>query len=57
MAKRPTPKKRRSKKRVRQQRSAYMGKQIRRLKGLQNSPYATIAEKKGGGGEVTKIKA
>jgi len=44
---------------MRQQHSAYDARQIRRLIGRQNSPYATIAEKKDGGveKEITKIKA
>ena len=61
MAKRPTPKKRRSKSQMRTQHSAFMQRERRRLTDLRNSPYAVIAKKKDEGDagveKVTRIKA
>lgn len=61
MAKRPTPKKRRSKSQTRTQHSAFMQRERRRLANLRNSPYAVFASKKDEGEKaiekVTRIKA
>lgn len=40
MGKRPTPKKRKAKSHGRTQHSIFLQKEVRRLVGLQNSPYA-----------------
>jgi hypothetical protein len=46
MAKRPTPKKRKPKSDGRTQHSVFLIQEVRRLRNLQNSPYATAAEPK-----------
>ncbi len=61
MAKRPTPKKRRAKSSGRAQYSQYVRKQTRRLKNLQNSPFAKKAESKNAARKalksITTVKA
>ena len=61
MAKKPTPKKKRSKRATHTQHSAYLTKEMRRLKNRQNSPYAGLADPKGSADKalksITRIKA
>jgi hypothetical protein len=61
MSKRPTPKKRKPKSDGRTQHSIFLIKEVRRLRGLQNSPYATIAEPKNKAAKalkgITRVKA
>lgn len=61
MAKRPTPKKKRSKRATRTQHSAYLTKEMRRLKNRQNSPYGSPAAPKRSSSKalksITRIKA
>lgn len=60
MAKRPTPKKRRSQRAMRVQRSAYLASEVKRLEKKQNSPFAAPAAPKKGDKaleKVTHIKA
>ena len=58
MAKKPTPKSRRAKSKGRNQYAVYVKKQIKRLTGRMNSPYAAVAPSKNEGKSkgVTKIK-
>ena len=46
MGKRPTPKKRKAKSAGRTQHSIFLQKEIRRLRNLQNSPYAGPVQRK-----------
>lgn len=61
MAKRPTPKKRKAKSAGRTQHSVFLKKEVRRLRNLQNSPYASPVEPKNKAGKalkgITRIKA
>lgn len=61
MGKRPTPKKRKAKSAGRRQHSIYLLKEVRRLRNLQNSPYAVPVERKDKTGKalknITRIKA
>jgi hypothetical protein len=61
MSKRPTPKQKQSKQRTRTRHSAYMSKEITRLRERQNSPYAIPAEPKNKADKalkgITRIKA
>lgn len=61
MAKRPTPKQKRSQRSTRTQHSAYVSQEVRRLRDLQNSPYAVPAEPKSNADKalkgITRIKA
>lgn len=61
MGKRPTPKKRKAKSAGRTQHSVFLNKEIRRLKGLANSPYAAPAEPKNKAekklSRITRVKA
>lgn len=61
MAKRPTPKKRKPKSAGRRQHSIFLQKEIRRLRGRQNSPYGVPTEPKDKAGKalkgITRIKA
>ena len=61
MGKRPTPKKRKAKSAGRRQHSAFLQREVRRLRNLQNSPYASPAESKKKGDKalegITRIKA
>lgn len=61
MAKRPTPKQKRSKRRTRIQHSAYVRGELKRLQDLQQSPYAVPAKSKNAGDKalekITRIKA
>lgn len=61
MAKRPTPKKRKAKSAGRRQHSAFLNREIRRLKNRANSPYSPPAEPKNRAGKalqkITRIKA
>jgi hypothetical protein len=61
MSKRPTPKKRKAKSAGRKQHSAFITKEVRRLKNLQNSPYGTPVEAKNKANKalknITRIKA
>ena len=61
MAKRPTPKKKLSKDRSNHRYSAYVKKQIHKLRGRMNSPFAGYYEKEDTGEKalekITKIKA
>ena len=61
MAKKPTPKKKRSKRATRTQHSAYIIKEVRRLKNRQQSPYGSPAAPKRGADKalksITRIKA
>ena len=61
MSKRPTPKKRKPKSAGRTQHSIFLQKEIRRLRNLQQSPYAGPAEPKDKAGKalkgITRIKA
>jgi hypothetical protein len=61
MAKKPTPKKKRSKRATRTQHSAYMTMEVRRLKARQSSPYGGPAKPKRRADKalegITRIKA
>ncbi len=61
MSKRPTPKKKRAKRATRTQHSAYVGKEVTRLRNRQNSPYGRPAEPKHKSDKalkgITRIKA
>jgi len=61
MAKRPTPKKRRSKRATRTQHSIYVWKEMRRLRNRSRSPFGKPAEPKNKGKKalkgLTRIKA
>ncbi len=61
MAKRPTPKKRKPKSNGRMQHSIFVLHEVRRMRNLQNSPYATIAEPKNKADKalkgITRVKA
>ena len=61
MGKRPTPKKRKPKSEGRTQHSVFLLKEVRRLRNLQNSPYAVRAEPKNKADKalkgITRIKA
>ena len=54
MAKRPTPKKRREKSKGRNQYAEYVKKQVKKLRGKANSPYAKKAEPKNAGQKAMK---
>ena len=61
MGKRPTPKKRKAKSTGRTQHSIFLQKEIRRLRNLQNSPYAGPVEPKDRARKalekITRVKA
>ncbi len=61
MGKRPTPKKRKAKSSGRTQHSIYLLKEVRRLRNLQNSPYAGPVPPKDKAGKalqkITRVKA
>lgn len=61
MSKKPTPKKRKAKSAGRQQHSAFLVKEMRRLRNKQNSPYAAPVEPRNKSGKalkgITRIKA
>ncbi len=61
MSKRPTPKKRKPKSAGRTQHSVFLINEVRRLRKLQNSPYATIAAPKNKAEKalkgITRVKA
>jgi ribosomal protein L44E len=54
MAKRPTPKKRRSKRATRTQHSAYLLREVKRLRNRQQSPYGGPARPKREGDKALK---
>ena len=61
MGKRPTPKKRKAKSNGRTQHSIYLLKEVRRLRNLQNSPFAGPMAKRDKAGKaldkITRVKA
>lgn len=61
MSKRPTPKKRKAKSAGRTQHSVYLRKEVKRLRNLQNSPYAAPVGPKDRAGKalkgITRVKA
>lgn len=61
MSKRPTPKKRRSKRATRTQHSIYVWKEMQRLQNRSRSPFGKLAEPKNKGKKalkgLTRIKA
>lgn len=61
MSKRPTPKKKRAKRATRLQHTAYMQREVQRLRERMNSPYAGPAERKSTADKalegITKVKA
>lgn len=61
MSKKPTPKKRKAKSAGRRQHSAFLHKEIKRLRNLQNSPYAAPTEPRDKAGKalkgITRVKA
>jgi hypothetical protein len=61
MGKKPTPKKRKAKSAGRRQHSAYILREVKRLRNRQNSPYGTLAEPRNKAGKalknITRVKA
>ena len=61
MGKKPTPKKRKAKSAGRTQHSIYLQGEVRRLRNLQNSPYAVPMARKDKAGKalkkITRVKA
>ena len=61
MGKRPTPKKRKAKSAGRTQHSIFLQKEVRRLRDLQNSPYAVPVARKDKADKalekITRVKA
>ena len=61
MGKRPTPKKRKAKSHGRTQHSVFLNEEIKRLRNLQNSPYAMPTPSRDKSGKalekITRVKA